>query len=118
MASIAIMIGEVLINATAFVGGSFRAKYLSGDQKSVEEEKERHNVAVERYQVAYKKYQENRTKLTKLLDWITTNNRVKKQAKQNVVDTGYALKLYNEVHNQELDLREPHLSDFYKPSVE
>ena len=36
------MIGEVLINATAFVGGSFRAKYLSGDQKSVEEEKERH----------------------------------------------------------------------------
>ena len=55
------MIGEVLINATAFVGGSFRAKYLSGDQKSVEEEKERHNVAVERYQVAYKKYQENRT---------------------------------------------------------
>ena len=60
MASIAIMIGEVLINATAFVGGSFRAR-----------------------------------------------NRVKKQAKQNVVDTGYALKLYNEVHNQELDLREP-----------
>ena len=79
MANIAIMIGEVLINATAFVGGSFRAKYLSGDQKSVEEEKERHNVAVERYQVAYKKYQENRTKLTKLLDWITTNNRVKKR---------------------------------------
>ena len=31
MASIAIMIGGALINATALVGGSYLAKYLSGD---------------------------------------------------------------------------------------
>ena len=31
MASIAIMIGGVLINATAFVGGSYLAKYFSGE---------------------------------------------------------------------------------------
>ena len=36
------------------------------------------------------------------------------QPNQNFVDTDYALKLYNKVHNQELDLRESQLSDFYK----
>ena len=115
MESIAKMIGGALINATAFVGGSYLAKYLSRDQNSAEEMKKRHDLAVEKYQAAYEYYQENRTKL---LDWITTNDRIKEQAKQNFVDTDYALKLYNEVHNQELDLREPKLSDFYKPSVQ
>ena len=32
-------------------------------------------------------------------------------------DADYALKLYKKVHNQELDLREPQLSDLYNPSV-
>ena len=66
MAIIAITIGRALINRTALVSGSYLAKYLSGDQNSVED-RERHKVAAERYQVAYKKYQENRKKL---LDWI------------------------------------------------
>ena len=57
------MIRGVLINATAFVGGSYFAKYLTGAQNSAEEEKKRHSLAVEKYQVAYEKYQENRTKL-------------------------------------------------------
>ena len=34
------------------------------------------------------------------------------------MDTDYALKLYKKVHNQELDLREPKLFNFYKPSVQ
>ena len=108
------MIGGALVNATAFVGGSYLANYLSGDQNSAEEEKKRHDLAVEKYQAAYEKYQEHRTKL---LDWIVTNDKVKEQAKQNFVDTGYALNLHNKVHNQELDLREPKLSNFYKPRV-
>ena len=115
IASITIMIGGALINATAFVGGSHLAKYLSGDQNSAEEEKKRYDLAVEEYQSAYEKYQENRTKL---VNWIATNDRVKEQPKQNFVDTDYALKLYNKVHNQELDLREPQLSDFYKLRVQ
>ena len=115
MASIAIMIGGALINVAAFVGGSHLAKYLSGDQNSAEEEKKRHDFAVEEYQSAYEKYQENRTKI---VNWIATNDRVKEQPKQNFVDTDYALKLYNKVHNQELDLREPQLSDFYKLRVQ
>ena len=65
--------------------------------------------------IAYEKHQENRTEL---LDWSVTNDRVKEQAKQNFVDAVYALKLYNKVHNRELDLREPKLSVLYKPSVQ
>ena len=34
------------------------------------------------------------------------------------MDTDYALKLYNNVANQELGLREPKHSDFYKPSFQ
>ena len=57
MASKAIITG-VIINATTFVGGSYLAKYLSGDQHRVEEKK-RQDLAVENYQAAYKKHQEN-----------------------------------------------------------
>ena len=34
------------------------------------------------------------------------------------MDTDYTLKLYNKAHIQDLDLREPQLSDYYKPSVQ
>ena len=37
MASIALMIGGAIINATTFVGGSYLAKYLSGSSDSDEE---------------------------------------------------------------------------------
>ena len=109
MASIAIMIGGALIIAIAFVRESYLAKCLSGDQNSAVEEK-RHDLAVEKYQAAFEKKQENRTRL---LYWIATNNRVKKLG-----DTDYALKLNKKVHNQELDLREPKLFNFYKPSFQ
>ena len=73
MASRAIMIGGALINAIAFVRESYLAKCLSGDQNSAVEE-ERHDLAVEKYQAAFEKKQEN---LRRLLNWIATNNRVK-----------------------------------------
>ena len=50
------MIRGALINATAFVGGSYFAKYLSGAQNGAEEEKKRHGLTVRKYQVAYEKY--------------------------------------------------------------
>ena len=86
MASIAIMIGGAIINATAFVGGSYLAKYLSGGSNA-EEERKRHDLAVEKYQAAYEKYEENRTKL---LDWLAANDRMKSEAKQNFENTDYA----------------------------
>ena len=59
------MIGGAIINATAFVGGNYLARYLSGD--SAGQEKKRHDLAVEKYEKEYQKYQENRTKL---LNWL------------------------------------------------
>ena len=54
--------------------------------------------------------------MTKLLDWIATNDRMKTEAKQNFENTDYALKLYNRVHQDKIDLKEPEFSDFYQPS--
>ena len=65
------------------------------------EERKRHE---EKYRAANEKFQESRTIL---LDWIADNDRFKKQAKQDFVDTDDSLKLDNKLHNQELDLREP-----------
>ena len=57
MVSIAIMVGEVIINATAFFGGSYLAKYFTGDHNKADEDKKQHDLVVEKYQVPYKKYQ-------------------------------------------------------------
>ena len=114
MASIALMIGGVIINATTFVGGSYLAKYLSGSSDS-DEEKKRHDLAVVKYQKKYEEYEENRAKLN---DWIMTNDRIKDEAKENFKNTDYALKLYNKIHQDDLSLREPQFSDFYQPSAQ
>ena len=113
MASIALMIGGAIINATTFVGGSYLAKYLSGSSDS-DEEKKRHDLAVEKYQKEYEEYEENRAKLN---DWIMTNDRIKDEAKENFKNTDYALKLYK-IHQDDLSLREPQFSDFYQPSAQ
>ena len=65
------------------------------------------------FHAAYEKYEENRTKLP---DWISTNDRIKDEAKQNFRNTDYALKLYKKVHEEKIDLTEPQFSDFYQPS--
>ena len=114
MASIALMIGGAIINATTFVGGSYLAKYLSGSSDS-DEEKRRHDLAVEKYQKKYEEYEENRAKLNV---WIMTNDRIKDEAKENFKNTDYALKLYNKIHQDDLSLREPQFSDFYQPSAQ
>ena len=114
MASIALMIGGAIINATTFVGGSYLAKYLSGSSDS-DEEKKRHDLAVEKYQKEYEEYEENRAELN---DWIMTNDRIKDEAKENFKNTDYALKLYNKIHQDDLSLREPQFSDFYQPSAQ
>ena len=57
MASVAIIIGGAILNAVAFTGGNYLAKYLSGvDGKAALEEKTRHGKALEAYQVTMAKY--------------------------------------------------------------
>ena len=74
------MIGGAIINATAFVRGNYLARYLSGD--SAGQEKKRHDLAVEKYEKEYQKYQENKTKL---LNWIATNDMTGSKMKRNQI---------------------------------
>ena len=115
MASIAIMAGGAILNAVAFIGGNYLAHSLSGGGNAAQEEKVRHDKALEKYQAAYAKYMRDRTKL---LDWIATNAEIKEQAKQNFTNTDYAFKLYNQAHpdKQIIPPKEPTFSDFYRPS--
>jgi len=115
MASIAIMVGGAVLNATTFIRGNYLARALGGGNKAALKEKKRHYKALEAYQAAYAKYTRNRTHL---LDWITTNVQIKAEAKQNFTNTDYAFKLYNQAHPDErmIPPKEPKFSDFYQPS--
>jgi len=114
MASIAMMVGGAVINAAAFTGGNFLAKYLSGDSGAMAE-KTRHDKALEAYEAAQARYVHERTKL---LDWIEVNHENKELAKQNFTNTDYALKRYNQAHpDVKMTIpKEPKFSDFYQPS--
>ena len=75
------MIGGAVINAAAFTGGNYLAKFLAGDSgKAALGEKTRHDKALEAYQSAMAKYSCERTQL---LDWINTNEEIKEHAQKN-----------------------------------
>ena len=116
MASIAIMIGGAVLNAAAFTGGNYLAKYIAGDGgQAAAAERIRHDKALEAYQNAMEKYTQERTQL---LDWIETNREIKAQADQNFTNTDYAFKLYNQAHpDYKLSMpTKPQFSDMYMPS--
>ena len=89
------MIGGAVPNAATSTDGTDFAKYLSGVGKTALEGKTGYDKALEDYQVAMAKYTHNRTMP---LDWIETNREIKEQAKQNIANTDYAFKLYNQTH--------------------
>ena len=114
MASIAIMLGGAVLNASTFIGGSYLAKYLSGTK--TDQERRRHDKALEKYQRDYAKYQENRQKL---LNWQEQNRHEDAIASQNFENTDETLKLYNKFHPDEnMQINEPVFSDYYRPSKE
>ena len=100
------MIGGAILNATTFVGGSYLAKYLSGD--NTDTERIRHDKAIEKYQKDYASYQEKRQKL---IDWHSQQKDAEHRASQNMSNTDEALKLYSDYQ-----LYEPKFSDYYRPS--
>ena len=65
MATIAIMLGGAVLNATAFIGGNYLAKVISGSSSTdLQLERERHDKAMEKYQKDYTAYQEKRIALS------------------------------------------------------
>ena len=116
MASLAMMIGGAVLNAAAFTGGNYLAKYLAGDSgQAALAKKTRHDKALEAYQATMAKYTRERTQL---LDWIETNREIKAQANKNFTTTDYAFRLYNQVHpDYKLTTpKELKFSDYYQPS--
>ena len=114
MASIAIMVGGAILNAAAFTGGNYLAKYLSGDGgQAALDEKIRHDKALEKYQAAYARQKDR----TELLDWVAVQDREKDKAKHNIQTTDQVLAFYNQTHRAKVALpQEPQFSDFYKQS--
>ena len=112
MASIAIMLGRAVLNATTFIGGSYLAKYLFGG--NTDQERVRHDKALEKYQKDYSKYEENRQRV---LDWVDANRYNDAIASKKLSNTDEALKLYNRTHPDEnLEVNEPSFPDYYRPS--
>ena len=115
MATIAIMIGGAMLNATTFIGGNYLARALGGGHDAALDKKMRHDKALEAYQAACNKYSRERSQL---LDWIETNAEVVAKTKQIFTNTDYAFKLYNQAHPDKLvaPLKGPKFSNFYQPS--
>ena len=116
MASIAIMIGGAIINATTFVGGSYLAKYLAGGNSDAE--RKRHDLALEKYERDGEAWRENRQRV---MDWYSQRRDQQDRAARDMGNTDEALKLYNRVH-QAVDQptisigKEPNFENYYKPS--
>ena len=121
MASIAIMIGGAILNATTFVGGSYLAKYLSGN--NVDAERKRHDLALEKYEKDYQTWQESRQRV---MDWYSQRRDEQDIAAHDLANTDEALKLYNKtrpsrvheaVNQPQINLgNEPNFSNYYKLS--
>ena len=116
MASIAIMIGGAILNATTFVGGSYLAKYMSGSNSDAE--RKRHDLALEKYEGDYQAWQKGRQRV---MDWYSQRKDKENIAAHDLTNTDEALKLYNRVHEAvdqpQISLgKEPSWGNYYKPS--
>jgi hypothetical protein len=116
MATIALLVGGAILNATAFVGGSYLAKTLSSDGNSVNAERVRHDRALEKYQNDMGEWNKKRTEYK---DWLEKQYENKKIAEGNMMDTDYGLKLYAKAHPEsEFSNKEPpQFKDYYKPNT-
>lgn len=108
------MAGGAILNAVAFIGSNYLARFLSRDSsKAPIDGKKRHDESFGGYKATYTKYEKERTKL---LDWIETRHEIKEQAKQNFTNTGYAFKLNNQAHQHAPIImpKEQKFFDFYQ----
>ena len=113
MASIAMLVGGALANALAFSGSNFLFSSLRSS--GVEEERRRHDKAVEQLQAAQAKWSRKRTER---LDWINDELRRQGHAVRTFRDVDAAIREYAQVFPHKLAplAPEPQLSDFYTPS--
>lgn len=114
MASIAVIVGGALVNALAFSGSNFIFSKMKSS--NVDEERKRHDLAVEQLNSAKEAWSKKRTAH---LDWVNEELRRENHAAQTFQNVEEANREYALAYPQKslapLD-REPQLSDFYVPS--
>ena len=103
-------IGAVL-NAGTFIGGSYLAKSLTG--KNQDEERKRHDLAVEKYNNDYNLWKKQ---MGEIELWQEEQEKLKSDASHKFANTDDALKLYAQVHPSSALSDEPNFHDYYTPS--
>lgn len=113
MASVAMLLGGALINALAFSGSNYLFSMLRSS--AVDEERKRHDKAVEELQGAQAAWSRKRTER---IDWINEELRRQGHAVETFRDVDAAIREYAQVTGKSLEALapEPRLSDFYVPS--
>ena len=113
MASIAMLVGGALVNALAFSGSNYLFTMLRSS--GVDEERKRHDKAIEQLQAAQAAWSRKRTER---LGFINEELRRQGHAVQTFQDVDAAMKEYAQVTRHNLDPLgpEPQLADFYHPS--
>ena len=116
MAGVAMLIGGALTNALAFSGSNYLFSMFPSS--GVDEERKRHDKAVEQLQAAQVKWSQ---RWTERLDWINEELRRQGHAVQTFHDVDAAIREFSQVTGKKADelLKlgpEPQLSDFYTPS--
>ena len=113
--AVVMMVAGAVLNATAFTGSMVLAKHLEGKSSHVDEEKIRHDKALEAYQKQMGEYEKKRQAYQ---DWLTEQYTNKKIADNMLDNTDMGFKLYRRAHpdvNFNIN-KQPKFSDFYKPS--
>jgi hypothetical protein len=114
MASIAIMVGGAIINAAAFSGGNYLFSMLN--KKDADEERVRHDKALEDFQQAQAAYARKRQEH---LDYLNDRLRAEGHAEKVYENVDAAMQRYYEVTGNKVDAPpQPEMSDYYSPSPE
>ena len=104
-------VGAVL-NAAAFTGGSYLARYLSGSDQDAE--RKRHDLAIEKYEKDYNVWKKS---MARAEQWKEEQEENKENAARKFKSTDEAFRYYAQTHPDE-NLTEPQFSNYYKPSKE
>ena len=110
--AVAMMVGGAITNAFAFSGSSYLFSHIGSNS---DEERKRHNKAMEQLQAATTAWNEKRTER---LDFINQQMKKEHHAMDEFDDADTAMKNYFYITGNQLpDLPpKPTLSDFYTPS--
>ena len=113
--AVAMMLGGAAVNALAFSGSNFIFSMFGN--KRVDEEKKRHDLAIENLQRARDAWTQKRTER---IDFINEELRKQQHAVSTFRDVDNAMREYYRVTGQNLEPleKEPVLSDFYEPSTD